>query len=72
MFWVQILYQICDMQIFPPSVWLVFLLKMQFGAQKFGILMKSPSSVAVMNELSVDAVCLRTADVVALDSLAQL
>lgn len=50
MFWVQILYQRWDMQIFPPSVWLVFLLMMQFGAQKFGILMKSPSSVAFMNE----------------------
>lgn len=50
MFWVQILYQIWDMQIVPPSVWLVFLLMMQFGAQKFGILMKSPSSVAFMNE----------------------
>lgn len=38
------------MQILPPSLWLVFLLLMQFGAQKCTIVMKSPNSVAFVSE----------------------
>ena len=42
-FWIQVLYHVYVLQIFPPSLFLVFLifLMMSFEGQKFLILMKS-------------------------------
>lgn len=51
---------------------LVFLLMTRFGAQEFGIRMKSPRSVFPHAGFPAGAACVLSADTVAVDSVARL
>lgn len=35
MFWIQVLFQICTLQIFPSSLWIIIFLAVSFAEQRF-------------------------------------